>query len=117
MQQCHELVTNAKESNAELAPPVEVARNRNNVAEAEKAILNAYSHDTLKLPYRTIKASPHWGFMHDGISKFGKKFDGFYIHGSDEIYDPINVPYHLSKMKGGVSGFDLGLYLFFKLSG
>ena len=37
--------------------------------------------------------------MHDGKSKLGKEFNGLYIHGIDESYEPINVPYHLSKMK------------------
>ena len=87
------------------------------MAEVEKAILNAYHHDTPESPYRTIKASPYWGFMHDGISKFGKEFNGLYMRGIDRSYEPINVPYHLSKKKRGEIGFDLGLYLFFKLPG
>ena len=99
MKQYHEFVTNAKRSNAELAPPVEVAI-KNNVGKVKKAILNEYHHDTPELPYRTIKASSYWGFMHDGISKFGKEFNGLYIRGIDESYEPINIPYHLSKMKG-----------------
>ena len=117
MQHYHEFVTNAKGSNAEHAPPVEVVINNNNVREVEKVILHAYHHDTPESPYRTIKTSPYWGFMHDGISKFGKEFNGLYIHEIDENYEPINVLYHLSKMKGGVTGFDLGLYLFLKFSG
>ena len=50
MQQYQEFVTNAKGSNADLAPPVEVAINKNNVGEVEKAILNAFHHDTPELP-------------------------------------------------------------------
>ena len=84
MQQCRQLVTNARGNNADLAPPVEVVINKNNVGEVEKAILNAYHHDTPELPYRTIKDSPYWRFTHDGISKLGKEFNGLHIHGIDE---------------------------------
>ena len=55
--------------------------------------------------------------MHDGICKFGKEFNGLYKQGTDESYEPVNVPYQLSKMKRGVSGFELCLCLFFKFSG
>ena len=117
MQQYHEFVKNAKRSNDEPASPVEVAINKNDVWEVEKVVLNAYCHDTPELPGGAIKASPYWGFLHDVISKFGKEFNRLYICGTDESYELINVPYHLSKMKGKVTGFDLGLCLFLKLSG
>ena len=60
MQQYHEFVTNAKGSNVELALPVEVAVNKSNVGEVEKAIWNAYHHhDIPESPFRTIKPSPY----------------------------------------------------------
>ena len=48
--------------------------------------------------------------MHDGISKFGREYNGSFICGIDKNYEAINVPYDFSKMKGGVNGFDLGLF-------
>ena len=70
------------------------------MGEVEKAILNEYHHDTPESLYRTIKTLPYYGVMHDRKSKLGKEFNGLYIHEIDESYEPINVPYHPSKMKG-----------------
>ena len=108
-----------KEVMLNLHPQLQLPLINKNVAEVEKAILNAYNYDTPELPHRTLKASLYcyWGFMHDGISNFGKEFNGLYKCQIDESYEPINVPYHLSKMKGEVTGFDLGLHLFFKFLG
>ena len=106
-----------KEVMLNLHPQLQLPLINKNVAEVEKAILNAYNYDTPELPHRTLKASLYWGFMHDGISNFGKEFNELYKCQIDESYEPINVPYHLSKMKGEVSGFDLGLHLFFKFLG
>ena len=90
---------------------MEIAINKNNIGDIEKAILDVYQKDTPESPYKTIEASPFWGLMHDGISKFGREYNGSFISGINRNYEPINVPYHLSKMKGGVNGFDLGLFL------
>ena len=111
MQQYHEFITNSTGSNAELGPPVEIAINKNNIGDVEKAVLDIYQKDTPELPYKTIEASPFWGLMHDGIGKFGREYNGSFICGVDKNYERINVPYHLSKMRGGVNIFDLGLFL------
>ena len=41
--------------------------------------------------------------MNDGISKSGREYNGSFICGIDKNYEPISVPYDLSKMKGGVN--------------
>ena len=60
MQEYREFVTNVKGSNAELASPIKITINKNNVGKVEKAILNEYCHDTPESHYWTIKASPYW---------------------------------------------------------
>ena len=85
--------------------------NKNNIGDVEKEILGVYQKDTPESPYKTIEASPFWERMHDGISKFGREYNGSFIRGIDKSYKPINVPYHLSKLKEEVNGFDLGLFL------
>ena len=83
-----------KEVMLNLHPQLQLPLINKNVAEVEKAILNAYNYDTPELPHRTLKASLYWGFMHDGISNFGKEFNGLYKCQIDESYELINVPYH-----------------------
>ena len=39
MQQYHDFITNSTGSNAELPPPVEIAINKNNIGDIEKACL------------------------------------------------------------------------------
>ena len=41
--------------------------------------------------------------MNDGISKSEREYNGSFICGIDKNYEPISVPYDLSKMKGGVN--------------
>ena len=111
MQQYYEFITNSTGSNIELAPPVEIAKSKNNIGDVENAILDVHQKDKSESPYKSIEASPFWGLMHDCISNFGGECNGSFICGIEKNYGPINVPYHLSKMKGGVDGFDLGLFL------
>ena len=111
MQQYHDFITNSTGSNAELAPPVEIAINKNNIGDIEKAILDVYQKDTPESSYKAIEASPFWELMYDGISKFRREYNDSFICGINKNYEPINVPYHLSKMKGGVNGFDFSLFL------
>ena len=85
MQQYHKFITNSTGNNAELAPPVEIAIKKSNVGDIEKAILDVYQKDTPELPYKIIEASPFWGLMHDGISKFGMEDNGSFICGIDKI--------------------------------
>ena len=89
---------------------MEIPINKNNIGDVEKGILDVYQKDTPESPHKTIEASPFWGLMDDSISKFGREYNGSFICRIDENYEPINVAYHLSKMKGGVNGFDLGLF-------
>ena len=90
---------------------MEIAINQNNIGDVQKTILDVYQKDTPESPYMTIEASPFWGLMHEGISKFGREYNYSFICGIDKNHKPINVPYYLSKMKGRVNGFDLGLLL------
>ena len=87
MQQYHEFITNSTGNNAELAPPVEIAIKKSNVGDIEKTILDVYQKDTPELPYKIIEASPFWGLMHDGISKFGREYNGSFICGIDKNYE------------------------------
>ena len=77
----------------------------------EKAILDVYKENT-NSPYDKIQKSPYWGIMHDGIAKFSKEFNGVYMRGINDDFEPFNVPYCLSRMEGGVNGFDLGKWIF-----
>ena len=52
MQQYHEFITNSTGSNAELAPPVEIAINKNNIGDVEKPVLDIYQKDTPEFPTR-----------------------------------------------------------------
>ena len=64
----------------ELAPPSQFALTKNNIALWEQASVEAYKKQPGS-PYSLINKSPFWGFIHDGISKFGKEFNGYYLRG------------------------------------
>ena len=57
MQQYHEFITNSTGSNAELAPPMEIAVNKNNIEDVEKVILDVYQRDAPK-----VALQDHRGF-------------------------------------------------------
>ena len=81
-------------SNVTLAPPVEVAVNKNNIDLMEKSILTAYRSDDDSL-YKQMEKFKFWGLMHDGISKFSHEFNGVYLGGVDDNFAPFNVPFSL----------------------
>ena len=113
MKSYHKFVIEASTSSvSQLAPPPEVAINKNNITQIEKAILDVYVNHTPGSLFDQIKKSPYWGLMHDGITKFTTEFNGVYLRGINPESEPFSVPYCLTKMNGGVNGFDLGNYLF-----
>ena len=69
--------------------------------------MNGYktSEDSM---YSKIRSSLFYGIMHDGITKFGKEYNGTCLRGVDcETYEPFNVPYCLTNVPSRVS--QLGL--------
>lgn len=64
--------------------------------------MNAYRHDTPESPNRKRTASYYWDSCI--IAYLNLEFNG-YIRGINESHKPIDVPYHLSKMNGEVTGF------------
>ena len=40
--------------------------------------------------------------MHDGISKFGSNYNGFFIRGVDQQYNPVYVLWGLPKVSGSL---------------
>ena len=80
--------------------------NNHNIHNAERAILDAYRFDEENSVYKQLEQAPYYSIMHDGISKFGVEYNGVYLRGTDANHAPLNVPYCLSKMKGGVTGVD-----------
>ena len=50
--------------------------------------------------------------MHDGITKFGKKYNGTYLRGVDcETYKPFNLPYCLTNAPGAMNTYLLKDFL------
>ena len=45
--------------------------------------------------------------MQDGISKFSTEYNGVYLKGTDEDLNPFDVPFCLTKLKGGVTVYDI----------
>ena len=108
MKEYHKFVktTSTQLNSVTLAPPVEISLNKNNIEYAEKAILEAYKIQDGSI-YDEMRKSIFWGLMHDGISKFTKEYNGVYLRGVNESFDPFVAPYCLQKMNGGVNAYDL----------
>ena len=70
-------LSNSSES---LMPP-DAAVNKNNIPTMEKATLDAYRYHTAGPMYDVMKKSAYWSFLHDGISKFSKEYNGVYLRG------------------------------------
>lgn len=107
----HQFAKDELQSNhpkAALPPPVEISLNKHNIKHAQTAILDAYRYDQEDSIHQVVKKSPYWSLMHDGISKFSTEYNGVYVRGIDESNEPVNVPYCLTKMKGGVDAYDTG---------
>ena len=91
----------------ELAPPSQFALTKNNIGLWEQAILEAHKKQPGFL-YSLINKLSFWGFMHDGISKFGKEFNGYYLRRiHPDKFTPFVVPYCLTQVKVGVTVWDL----------
>ena len=108
----------ASESNSSDTPfiPPEVQLNKNNIPDAEKAILDGYKSNPRSV-YNVLKKSSFWGFMHDGITKFTKEFNGVYVRGLDGDGKPINAPMCLRRLKGSVDAHALAQDLINFISG
>ena len=92
----HDFIMNsqAPEIDKTLAPLVSIL---------EKGILNGYktSEDSM---YLKIKSSLFYCLMHDGITKFGKEYNGTCLRGVDcETYKPFNLPYCLTNVLGAMT--------------
>ena len=47
-----------------------------------------------------------YGLMHDGITKFGKEYNGTYLKCVDcEMYKPFNLPYCLTNVPGAINSY------------
>ena len=57
--------------------------------------------------FKILRKSPYWGIMHDGLQKFNTDYIGVYIQGLDISYNPICIPFHLTKMKAGINACDI----------
>ena len=91
---------------ADVPQVIKVQLNDHNINDAERAILDTYRYDEEKSLYKKLDESPYYSIMHDGISKFANEFNGVFLRGLDADHSPINVPFCLSRMKGGVTGVD-----------
>ena len=94
-----------KQPGVSIPPPVKVQLNEHNI-DAERAILNAYMNDANSL-HAKLKRSPVWSLMHDSISKFSTEYSGVYLKGIGEDLNPFDVPFCLTKLKGGVTAYDI----------
>ena len=97
-------------SSKELSSPPQATINKHNTDEIEKATLDAYRYHKEGSLFETMRNSPFWGIMHDGISKFSKEFNGVFLRGINAENEPFDLPYCLSKMKSGIDSFDIGEY-------
>ena len=52
--------------------------------------------------------------MHNGISKFSTEYNGIYLREINDKNKPVNVPYCMSKMRGGVNAYDTGKLFSFR---
>ena len=52
--------------------------------------------------------------MQDGFSKFSTKYNEVYLRGINDKNEPVNIPYYLSKMRGGVNASDSGKLFSFR---
>ena len=96
----------SKQPGVTIPPPVKVQLNEHNIIDAEHAIQNASRNDANSL-HAKLKRSPVWSLMHDGISKFSTEYSGVYLKGIDEDLNPFDVPLCLTKLKGGVTAYDI----------
>ena len=94
-------------------PPVEISLNKYNISQAQTAILDAYRYDQPDSIYK-VQKSPQWSLMHNGISKFSTEYNGVCLRGINDKNEPVNVPYCLSKMRGGVNAFETGKMFSFR---
>ena len=92
--------SSSSNSTPPMIPPT-IQINKNNIPQAEAAILDAYKSKPDSI-YSVVKKSAFWGFMHDGITKFTKEYNGVYVRGMDNDGKPINVPMCLRRLKGSV---------------
>ena len=53
-----------------------------------------------------LRKSPFWSLYHDNISKFNKECNKIMFRDIDSFLNPLNLPYALRQMKGGVTVFD-----------
>ena len=97
---------NSKQPVVTIPPTVKVQLNEHNIIDAEHAIQNASRNDANSL-HAKLKRSPVWSLMHDGISKFSTEYNGVYLKGADEDLNPFDVPFCLTKLKGGVTVYDI----------
>ena len=95
-----------KQPGVSVPPPVKVQLNEHNIIDAERAILNAYMNDANSL-HAKLKRSPVWSLMHDSISKFSTEYSGVYLKGIGEDLNPFDVPFCLTKLKVGVTTYDI----------
>ena len=53
-----------------------------------------------------IKSSLFFGLMHDGITKFGKEYNGTYLRGVDcETYELFNLLYFLTNVPCAINSY------------
>ena len=63
-------------------------------------------YDNSNSIYQELWESPFWSLYHDNISTFNTEYSGIMTRGIDSSWNPLNVPYALQQMKGGVTAFD-----------
>ena len=88
-----------------IPPPLEVALSKNNISRVQVAVLDGYRYESNNRIYQELQKSPFWSLYHDNISKFNKEYNGIMVRGIDSSLNPLNVPYALWQMKGGVTAF------------
>ena len=89
-----------------IPPPLEVALSKNNISRVQVAVLDGYRYESNNRIYQELQKSPFWSLYHDNISKFNKEYNGIMVRDIDSCLNPLNVPYALRRMKGGVTAFN-----------
>ena len=88
----------------EVAPPPTVSLNKNNIHQAQHALLEEYrtSNDAGN-PYAALHScnGEFFSIMHDGIQKFAKELNGTHVRTVSPTNEIVLMPWRLTEIAGG----------------